>query len=100
MIKITTHVLDTVNGCPAQGIPVTLEAGSITLVKTATDRDGRALLFEGERAANGLYRLTFQTGRVSRFFPEVTIHFQADEDRHYHVPLLLSAYGYTTYRGS
>jgi 5-hydroxyisourate hydrolase len=68
------------------------------IARAVTDDDGRA---RGAVPGVGLYRLTFDTARISRFFPEVQICFQIEDPReHYHVPLLLSLYGYTTYRGS
>jgi len=107
MSPITTHILDISSGRPAAGIPVTLEfqtAGAWEmLAQSATDGDGRArnLLPADHRLASGLYRLRFETGEVSAFFPEIEIRFRVDKpEQHYHVPLLLSAYGYTTYRGS
>ena len=107
MSRITTHVLDTVAGRPAAGIAVTLEfeiAGVWKqLAQAATDADGRArgLLPENQLLQPGLYALRFATAAVSRFFPEVVIRFRVeDPGQHYHVPLLLSAYGYSTYRGS
>ncbi len=107
MSKITTHVLDTVAGEPAAGIPVTLQqsvAGEWgELARAVTDADGRArdLLPDDYALQPGLYSLRFETARVSAFFPEVVIRFRIDDPaRHYHVPLLLSAYGYSTYRGS
>ena len=109
MSGISTHILDTEKGRPASGVPVTLEhksgeqhAGEWQLVSDGTtDRNGRIaqLLLHGEPLQKGVYRLTFRTG--GPFFPEVSIVFQvADASAHYHVPLLLSSYGYTTYRGS
>jgi 5-hydroxyisourate hydrolase len=99
---ITTHVLDTANGRPAAGVPVLLERadgeGWLRVGGGATDPGGRAPLGD---AGPGHHRLTFETSGWSGFYPRVVIHFNvtAGED-HYHVPLLLSPYGYTTYRGS
>ena len=106
---ISTHVLDTVRGEPAAGIQVRLDrrdgGGWTPVAQGRTDRDGRLREWvpgPGWRA--GGYRLVFLvapyfTGEA--FFPEITIAFQiSDPDRHHHVPLLLSPYGYTTYRGS
>jgi 5-hydroxyisourate hydrolase len=98
---ITTHVLDTARGRPASGVPVRLERDGGVLADTATDADGRARL--AERAVAGRYRLTFDTGAYlgeSGFFPEVIVVFEVSEGGHYHVPLLLSPFGYSTYRGS
>jgi 5-hydroxyisourate hydrolase len=97
---ITTHVLDTAHGRPATGVPVRLERDGETLADLATDDDGRARL--AERAEAGRYRLTFDTGAYQAgFYPEVSVVFEVTEPgAHHHVPLLLSPYGYTTYRGS
>jgi 5-hydroxyisourate hydrolase len=99
---ITTHVLDTARGRPAGGVPVRLERDGATLAELETDADGRARLTE--RAEAGRYRLVFDTGAYLRgdgFYPEVSVVFEIKEpDVHHHVPLLLSPFGYTTYRGS
>jgi 5-hydroxyisourate hydrolase len=114
MSAITTHVLDISKGRPASGVPIVLEARSAEGEWTAmgrgvTDRDGRLreLLPAGAPLAKATYRLTFDTGvyfaaqNVESFYPEVTVVFNVlDESAHYHVPLLLSPYGYSTYRGS
>lgn len=113
MSAITTHVLDTSEGRPAAGVPITLEveaAGGWELVgKAITDKDGRVsdLVPEETMLAAGVYRLIFDTARyfsareVEGFYPEVTIIFKLrDPAQHYHVPLLLSPFGYSTYRGS
>jgi 5-hydroxyisourate hydrolase len=110
---ISTHVLDTVLGRPAAGVPVTLErvdSGSATpLGKGTTDADGRLrnLLSPGRALEPGDYRLHFDTGGYlvraghAVFYPAVTVDFRvSDADAHYHVPLLLSPFGYSTYRGS
>ena len=102
---ITTHVLDTAQGKPASGIPVRLELrepqGWTLVGEGVTDADGRLrTLCKGPPRA-GSYRLTFDTRARSTFFPEVAITFEAaDAGAHYHVPLLLSPFGYSTYRGS
>jgi 5-hydroxyisourate hydrolase len=108
MAGITTHVLDTAAGRPAAGIPLTLEFrddnATITLVEATTDDDGRALLSDGSTLTEGTYRIRFDTGAYhgdTAFFPEVTIEFRVvDVDDHHHLPLLLSPFGYSTYRGS
>jgi 5-hydroxyisourate hydrolase len=108
---ITTHVLDTSRGRPAEGVPVELERaegdGWVPVGRAATDADGRARALLDGSAQAGRYRLTFDTGAyfqaggVQAFFPEVTVNFTvADPAEHHHVPLLLSPYGYSTYRGS
>jgi len=102
---ITTHVLDTAQGRPASGVPVRLEVRELsgwTLVgEGQTDADGRLKTLVKGKLAAGTYRLTFDTRSRSTFFPEVAILFEiADAGAHYHVPLLLSPFGYSTYRGS
>ncbi len=113
-MTITTHVLDTASGRPAEGVPVLLhEAGDdgawLRAGGGTTDADGRlsGLVPDGRSPRPGRHRLLFDTGAyfaaagVSGFFPEVAVTFDvADPDEHYHVPLLLSPHGYTTYRGS
>jgi len=112
MSQITTHVLDTSLGRPAAGVPVVLEiqngGGWQEISKGATDADGRLrhLLEPGAMVA-GIYRLTFETSvyfharKIHGLYPQVTIVFQvADAKERYHIPLLLSPYGYSTYRGS
>jgi 5-hydroxyisourate hydrolase len=112
MSGISTHVLDTALGRPATGIPVLLErldGGVRPLHHGETDADGRvrALLPEGAALEAGLYRLTFETAVYldatagGGFYPEVSVVFRvADGAQHHHVPLLLSPFGYSTYRGS
>ena len=112
MSSITTHVLDTSRGRPAAGVPVTLEvenAGDWMLVgKGTTNADGRiADLGLGDSMAAGVYRLIFDTAayfasqNIKGFYPQVTVTFNIEEaTQHYHVPLLLNPFGYSTYRGS
>lgn len=113
MSAITTHVLDTTRGKPAGGVPVSLEVRSEDgnwqpLEKGATDAEGRANLLPTEsHVARGVYRLSFDTAayfialNVEGFYPEVRVVFEVrDPSQHYHVPLLLSRFGYSTYRGS
>ncbi len=113
MSAITTHVLDTGRGRPAAGLAVVLEIeqkGSWREIgRAVTDADGRvkALLAPGTSLAAGVHRLTFATGayfagqKVATFYPEVKVVFEVtDAALHHHVPLLLSPFGYTTYRGS
>jgi len=111
---ISTHVLDLIHGKPAKGVPVRLEkqdgAGDWRLLTQArTDQDGRCpqLLPSGENLSSGVYRLSFNTGnyfglqKIDTLYPEVEVMFQArDGELHFHIPLLLSPNGYTTYRGS
>ena len=101
MAGITTHVLDTAKGRPAAGVPIRLVREEQVLFEGVTDEDGRARLVD--RAEAGVYRLTFDTGAydANGFYPEATIVFRIEAtERHYHVPLLLSPFGYATYRGS
>ena len=114
---LTTHVLDTARGCPAQGLPITLyriEGGTREkLAEMVTNDDGRtdAPILPKEEFATGSYELVFHAGTYLRasgqaaedplFLDEVPIRFGISEpDAHYHVPLLLSPYSYSTYRGS
>jgi 5-hydroxyisourate hydrolase len=106
---ISTHVLDTSLGKPARDVPVKLErmdaSGFALLGSGKTDADGRnkTLLPDGERKT-GVYRITFDTAAyyaAACFFPTVSIVFEVtDASSHHHVPLLLSPFGYSTYRGS
>ncbi|HSJ33458.1 MAG TPA: hydroxyisourate hydrolase [Acidimicrobiia bacterium] len=107
MATISTHVLDTVAGEPAAGVAVSLhtvdDSTERVLSSTSTDNDGRvADLLGGERLRTGIYRLVFNTAAYGNtFYPEVSIVFRvSDPDAHHHIPLLLSAFGYSTYRGS
>ena len=109
MSRITTHVLDAVQGRPAEGIPIRLEAARgdawVVIRDSATDDDGRCRDL-ANNAEPGIYRLTFiiapymrKSGRRS-IYPEIPVTFQCDGTGHYHLPLLLSDNSYTTYRGS
>jgi len=114
MGTISTHVLDLARGTPAQGLAVKLEIhrgdkGWVKLVERRTDDDGRAqnLIAAGSALDAGRYRLTFGVGEYFRglgsttFFAEVPVEFEVrDADQKYHVPLLVSPFGYSTYRGS
>jgi 5-hydroxyisourate hydrolase len=114
MKRISTHILDLMHGKPATGVPVRLEkqnsGGDWRLLNSAcTDDDGRCpqLLPEGEDLSAGAYRLIFDTGsyfarqKVDALYPVVEVTFQArDGESHFHIPLLLSPNGYSTYRGS
>jgi len=113
MSGITTHVLDTARGRPAAGVPATLEmaaAGGWKLMgKGVTNADGRiADLVSKETDLNaGSYRLIFDTEKyfaqlhLKAFYPLVTITFRIeDPSQHYHVPLIISPFGYSTYRGA
>lgn len=113
MSAITTHVLDTARGCPASGIPVALELMDALnqwkpVGQGSTDEDGRirTLMPEGTAALAGTYRLVFDTGAyfdqlgITAFYPHVIVTFTVADQAHHHVPLLLSPFGYSTYRGS
>ena len=109
---VTSHVLDTSSGHPASGLAITLsrsEGGAWTrLQQTTTDGDGRAAdLVPGQLLAAGVYKLHFATGAyysaraVETFYPYAEVVFNVtDPEAHYHVPLLINPFGYTTYRGS
>jgi 5-hydroxyisourate hydrolase len=102
---VTTHVLDTATGRPAKGIAVRFEtAEGKPIADGRTDDDGRIRDLGPETLAPGAYRLVFDTGAYlgpDAFFPEVALTFRiADGTAHHHVPLLLSPFAYSTYRGS
>ena len=101
---ISTHVLDTANGRPAAGMRVKLYHRGELLADTRTNPDGRVKPL-GERVEDGVYEIVFSVGAYFRsegnpFLDEVVIRFGAEKGGDYHVPLLVSPYGYTTYRGS
>ncbi|QRY46349.1 hydroxyisourate hydrolase [Mycolicibacterium boenickei] len=106
-MSLSTHVLDAVSGRPAVGVAVTLADYSDTELATGvTDNDGRIGVLS-RRLEAGRYRLRFDTGayfaaqQARSFYPEVVVSFEVvDPDSHHHVPLLLSPYAYSTYRGS
>jgi 5-hydroxyisourate hydrolase len=108
-VSCSTHVLDAANGAPAAGLDVTLERLDGTVLRRATtDDDGRCPeLSQGLEMGAGTYRLRFETGAwfagrsTPTFYPMVELVFEVtDPDAHYHVPLLLSPFAYSTYRGS
>jgi 5-hydroxyisourate hydrolase len=113
MSPITSHILDLSSGHPARGVTVLLSFKDgphlVDLARSMTDADGRVrdLLPEGAPLEVGIYRLSFSTYEyffekgVKSFFPSVDIEFVVDDPSgHFHVPLLLSPFGYSTYRGS
>lgn len=113
MSQITTHVLDTTRGLPAQNLPITLfaqtTAGWNEVAAGVTNSDGRiaGLLADDVVLAGGVYRMHFATkayfnaNNETGFYPYVDIVFELDGSAtHYHIPLLLTAFGYSTYRGS
>jgi len=111
MSGITTHVLDTALGRPAPKLAIWLEhrgaAGWVKVGAGETDADGRLRTLTGPSIDAGEYRLHFDTGAyfsalgVTAFYPEAVIHFTVhDPSQHFHVPLLLSPWSFSTYRGS
>jgi 5-hydroxyisourate hydrolase len=105
-LSVSTHVLDAVLGRPAMGIPVRLFVAEDLLAEGVTDRDGRCRLTE-DATGLGTHRLVFATGPWfaeqgrEAFYPEVVLTFAVQEPaEHHHVPLLLSPFAYSTYRGS
>ncbi len=110
-MTLSTHVLDTAHGVPAADVAVTLTAGPAVLFEGATDRDGRCPALRELALGAGVYRLGFAVAEYFRrrglalpdppFLDRVSIDFGiADASAHYHVPLLVSPFGYSTYRGS
>ncbi|WP_128379976.1 hydroxyisourate hydrolase [Streptomyces cavernae] len=108
---VSTHILDTTVGRPAQGVPVALSvygsAGWTALAASATDADGRCKDLPAMPEGTTHVRLTFDTAAylsahpdACAFFPEVTVTFAVVPGEHYHVPLLLNPFGYSVYRGS
>jgi 5-hydroxyisourate hydrolase len=106
MSAITTHVLDSALGRPAAGVPVQLRRGTAVLAEACTDDDGRVGDLGPDQVEPGSYELLFdvatyadRTGQPC-FFPDVSLRFVVADDAHHHVPLLLSPFAYSTYRGS
>ena len=109
MTTLSTHVLDIERGAPAAGVPIALYRGAQALAEAETNADGRVADLTGASPLEaGSYRLVFDVaayfarhGQTAPFLQRVSIDFRVDaEDPHYHVPLLLSAYACTSYRGS
>jgi 5-hydroxyisourate hydrolase len=115
MTSLSTHVLDTANGCPAAGMRVTLVARDEpcdTVLESVTNGDGRldGVMLTGAEYAGRRYTLRFAVADYFRrrgvdlpdppFLDEVELHFGMAHDTHYHVPLLVSPWSYSTYRGS
>lgn len=112
MSQVTTHILDTTKGKPAASVTIVLYQGGndewIEIARGKTDNDGRLrdLLKQDEHLQAGIYKLRFETKdyfdqvQVKTFYPFVEIVFEIEGDQHYHVPLLLNPFGYSTYRGS
>lgn len=99
-MSLSTHVLDAGRGRPAVGVPVRLYGSDQLLVEAKTDEDGRVA--QVADVAPGTYRLVFDLASYDAdgFFPEAAITFRVIDDRHHHIPLLLSPFAYSTYRGS
>lgn len=111
MTTLSTHVLDATTGAPAAGMAVTLrrreaDGSWVELGESRTDLDGRVRNLAPAGLRPGVHQLRFDTGRWfaaagrRSFYPEVAITFDVVDDRHHHVPLLLSPYAFSTYRGS
>ena len=111
MTTLSTHVLDAVSGLPASGVRVALDRrnadGWQPLGEAVTDDDGRVRDLAPGGLGTGVHRLVFATGAYfaatgqTGFYPEVSVVFEvSDPGRHHHVPLLLSPFAYSTYRGS
>jgi 5-hydroxyisourate hydrolase len=106
-MSLSTHVLDAVSGRPATGVPVTLlDAHDVVLESAMTDDDGRIANL-GDDLGAGIFRLRFDTATyfaaqgITGFYPEIVIAFEiTDAAARHHVPVLLSPYAYSTYRGS
>lgn len=110
-MTLSTHVLDTMHGVPARGVALALRKGNVTLFQGLTNDDGRCPELGAALQGTGLYSLTFSVAGYFRsrgvalpdppFLDSVTIDFGiADDAAHYHVPLLVSPFAYSTYRGS
>lgn len=112
MSQITTHILDTSRGKPAWGVTVVfyqqIDEEWVMLAKAITNKDGRIpnLLPDGEKLPLGIYKISFDvihyfnTLDTECFYPIVEIIFDLKTTEHYHIPLLISPFGYATYRGS
>ena len=112
MSQITTHILDTTKGKPVPGVRISLYEGAndewTEISWGITNADGRItdLLKSSETLQRGIYKLRFETkdyfdkNQVTTFYPCIEIIFDVTSDEHYHIPLLLNPFGYTTYRGS
>ena len=112
MNQITTHILDTTIGKPAQGVTIVLFQGAndewVEISSGVTNTDGRLQLLSNseQKFAPGIYKIRFETKNhfnksvISTFYPYIEIIFEMNLNDHYHIPLLLSPYGYSTYRGS
>lgn len=108
MSQISTHILDTSAGKPAAGVYICLKKNGKLVAEGTTNSDGRIgdLLPEGKLLEIGDYEMVFYTGAYfskqnkKTFYPKVIVHFSIFDSSHYHIPLLLNPFGYSTYRGS
>lgn len=112
MSRITTHILDTSKGKPAADVTIILYGGANDewkeLARGKTNTDGRIadLLDKDDMLHYGIYKMRFETkdyfdrDHIKTFYPYVEIIFEIESDQHYHIPLLLNPFGYSTYRGS
>ena len=112
--QLSSHILDITNGLPAAGVKVTLskqknESQWIEIEQKITDTNGRISDFlekESQKNNNGIYKLTFYTNpyfeaqELKTFYPFIEVVFQIQSEEHFHVPITLSPFGYSTYRGS
>lgn len=111
--QLSSHILDVSTGMPASGVTVQLEKLNektklwVFVDKKVTDEQGRIKDFLNQRQQNkGIYKLTFlvdeyfSSRKIDSFYPFVDVVFQIQDEKHYHVPITLSAYGYSTYRGN
>lgn len=112
MTNITTHILDTTKGKPAEGVTIILYGGEndewTELARGKTNIDGRItdLVNKDDLLQYGIYKMRFETkdyfdkNQIQTFYPYVEIIFEIESDQYYHIPLLLNPFGYSTYRGS
>jgi 5-hydroxyisourate hydrolase len=97
MATLSTHILDTASGRPASGVAVSLERDGAVIARGVTDADGRIAQLAGQLEP-GRYRLVFEL--EGRFFRRVALDIEIGSDSTYHVPLLVTPFGLTSYRGS
>ena len=106
MITLSSHVLDTTSGKPAEKLNITLTIADGSQIQSVTDKDGRCKDWGSCEFIPGVYCLRFHTGKYlhdhhgSAFYPFVDVNFTISDPGHYHIPLLLSPHGYSSYRGS
>ena len=106
-LSLSSHVLDTTLGKPAAKMQLELTTQTGEIIKVLTDNDGRCNQWQNHQFSEGVYCLRFytkdylQTHHKEGFYPFVDVHFELQQDGgHYHVPLLISPYGFSSYRGS